>query len=118
MSTVLIVDDVTEIHELIRSALEPTGVTSLHATSLDEALQLYDEHQPKLVVADVRIQPESGYDLLAKLQARNPEARVVLMSGYKGLDERREALEAGALDYWEKPFALKAFVERIRLLVA
>jgi len=116
MPTVLIVDDVPEMHELLGSILPGAGFRMLSAESAEEALALFEAHQPDIVVADVTIKPSSGYDLLAELHTRDPAAKVVLMSGHKGREHARRAHEAGALAYLEKPFQLREFTRLMQEL--
>jgi len=75
-ATVLVVDDTASNRELLRTILEPDSIVVLTATSLDEGLALIREALPDLVVTDIDLGNDSGYELLRLIKA-DPSIRQI-----------------------------------------
>ena len=98
VATVLLVDD----HELIRQGLrraferaEDFSVVA-EAGSVAEAVALAKQHQPDVVVVDVRLPDGNGLDLARALRDQNDEIGIVVLTMYAGDEQLFGALEAGA----------------------
>ncbi len=97
-TTVLLVDD----HDLIRDGL--TGVFSaqpdMHvvgaARSVSEALSMYDEHLPQVIVTDLQLQDGTGLDVVRRVRRDNLTAGLVVLTMHSGDDQIFAAMEAGA----------------------
>jgi two-component system NarL family response regulator len=79
-----------------------------------EALRLFDESRPDVVVADLRMPHFDGVHLTAMLRQKVPEVRVLLLSHYDGGENVGRALEAGALGYLDKDAHGAELVQAIR----
>jgi two-component system cell cycle response regulator len=99
-ATILIVDDRSLNHELMRSILEPSGYTVVIAASVREGLALARERPPQLIVSDMHMPEQDGFDLLRAIKA-DPLLRrlkVMIHSATIGSDQDcQEALRLGAL---------------------
>lgn len=82
--TVLIVDDVEEIRNLIKNILEPLGYKVLEAVSSINALDIIQRYKKKIhvLLTDVIMPQMNGRELAEAIQAKRPEIQVVFMSGY------------------------------------
>jgi two-component system, OmpR family, response regulator len=103
--TVLVVEDVPELSHLLEMTLELddrfTPVAT--ATSGEDALAKATEHQPDSIVLDVSIDGfEDGIDILPRLRAVVPAARIIVFTAHGNLAHQERALEAGASDYITK----------------
>jgi len=80
---VLVIEDQGAVRALVRRILEREGFGVLEAAESSRAERLFDEHQADiaLVITDVGIPGEKGTDLLRRLASKNPDLRVVYMSG-------------------------------------
>lgn len=84
-TTVLVVDDQTEIRKLVTAMLSRTGYVVLSAGSEAEALQLLERNPAiELVLADVVTGNSSGPEIGAKLLAVRSDLKMLFMSGYDG----------------------------------
>ena len=102
--SVMIVDD----HFVVRSGL----VTSLELTDDirivaeaecgEDALTLYQQCQPTVVLMDLQLPGAGGVATTAALRAWDPQARIVIFSNFSRDDEIQAALDAGALGYVSK----------------
>jgi DNA-binding response OmpR family regulator len=102
-SHILVVDDEGAIRYSISKTLQRVGYQVSAAGSGEEALDLMDEQQFDVVLTDVRMPGLSGVDLLSRIKERQPDAVVILMTGYASLATAVEALRLGAHDYLIKP---------------
>jgi len=101
---ILVIDDEQMILEMLDQVLSSTGYRVYAALGGQKGLELYDQHPVDLVLTDIKMPGIDGYRLLKEIKAKNPNARVVLMSGYSNDFSIREAIELGADEFIVKPF--------------
>lgn len=111
--TVLVVDDEATIRFSIRKALERAGADVSTAETGEQALEMLAEKPFDTVLTDIRMPGISGVDLLRLIKETNPDARVVLMTGYANLDTSNEAELLGAHAYLIKPVSSQVLLERV-----
>ncbi len=114
-SKILVVDDNPEVLSLLSDLLEEEGhYTILEAHSIEEAIENLQKHNVHLVISDLRLKSESGFDLMKMVQKDFSWIPVIIMTAYGTVDSAIEAIRNGAFDYIEKPF----HSEKILLTVA
>ena len=100
---VLIVDDHVVVREGVRRLLAELPATAIFdAETPFEALDAFRKHRPDIVVLDINLKGGSGLDVLRRLRADDPQARVVVFSMYSDLVYATSAQRAGALCYVSK----------------
>jgi len=111
--TILLVEDEPTVLEVSKAMLERLGYRVRTATSGEEALQVYDQHQDEiaLVLTDMVMPRMDGIALFKALQVRNPGVKVVMMSGYPLGEKTQEIRFAGILDWLQKPVEMAQLVE-------
>lgn len=112
---ILVVDDETDIRELVAGVLEDEGYDTRGAADSDAALEAIATRRPSLVLLDVWLQGSrlDGLDLLDEIKRRDPSIPVLVISGHGNLDTAVAAIRRGASDFIEKPFE----AERLLLMV-
>ncbi|GBD31135.1 Transcriptional regulatory protein ZraR [bacterium HR33] len=110
---VLVVDDEKGVREALRQLLEYEGVEVRTAASGAEALGVYPEFLPHLVLLDVKMAGLDGLDTLSRIRELDPKAQVVMISGHGTIQTALEATRRGAYDFLEKPLD----TERILLVL-
>jgi two-component system nitrogen regulation response regulator NtrX len=112
---ILIVDDESDIRELVSGVLEDEGFGTRTAADSDSALAAIHARRPSLVLLDVWLQGSKldGLELLDEIKARDPSIPVLVISGHGNLDTAVAAIRKGAADFIEKPFE----ADRLLLLV-
>jgi len=108
MPTVLICDDSLFARTMTRKMLGQAGYDVIgEAEDGDEAVKLYRELQPELLVIDLVMPRCGGADAIRQIRAEKPAAKIVVCSamGQEGLV--REALDAGASGFVTKPARLE-----------
>lgn len=101
MTTILVVDDERLIRDLCEKALHDYRV--LLAENVEAALRVYEQETVDLVLTDVMMPGESGLELLRKIKKIDPNAAVIIMTGFSEKDVILTALKEGADDFIHKP---------------
>lgn len=104
MTTVLVVDDDKDVRDLCELALREYRV--FQADSCKEALRLYKKEHVDLVLSDIMMPGESGIDLLRQVKMLNPNATVIIMTGFMDKEIILNALKEDADDFINKPLNL------------
>jgi PAS domain S-box-containing protein len=104
--TILLVDDEEALRRFAARTLESRGYRVVTAPSGERALEIYRARGAELdlVVMDLGMPGMGGRQALERLLALNPQARVIIASGYAAQGRVKEALESGAMGYVAKPF--------------
>ncbi len=113
---VLVVDDDTDIRELVCTLLERAGVQTIQAADGEEGLKKFFKHRPSLVVLDVTMPNMDGFQVLSRIRSMSDVP--VLMLTAKGAElEKVQGLRSGADDYVTKPFGRQELVARVEALL-
>ena len=112
---ILAIDDEPEILEIVRQCLEMEGFQVLTASGPKEGLKLYEERGPEIgVVLLDYLMPDMTGDLVFEcLRQKNPDARVILLTGCEDSVARR-MFETGLRGLIQKPFYIDDLVNRVR----
>lgn len=114
MPSVLIVDDLTSIHEMLEAVIQPIGFTSAFATDGTKAIERYKAERFDLVLVDVMMKPMDGLTLLKELKRLDPKAVVIIMTAYANTSNALEALKLGAFDFLQKPFKVDELISALK----
>ena len=109
---VLIVDDQRDVRRVLRAALESLGpnIRVFDVPSGEEAILVISRQPIDLMVADVRLPGISGLELKVRAEVRNPNMRMVLITGLTDSRTRREVENAGVDGYFFKPIDMGVFL--------
>ncbi|UQA63940.1 response regulator [Polyangium aurulentum] len=114
--TVLVVDDEPDARELVRRLLEDCGARVTTAGSAQEALDLLDRERVDVLVSDIGMPGEDGYELVRRVRARGPGRQggvpAAALTAFARSEDRTRALRAGYQTHISKP------VEPMELLFA
>ncbi len=105
-SDILIVDDESDICELVAGLLQDEGHATRTAGESDAALAAITSRRPNLVFLDIWLQGSrlDGLQLLDNIKEQHPELPVVMISGHGNIETAVSAIKRGAYDFIEKPF--------------
>jgi len=101
---ILVVDDELTVCKSIRQVLVREDCEVDMAQSGEEALGKEAEEPYDVMIVDLMMPGLSGMDLLKMLKARNPKARVIMVTGYPTMRNTLQAMQLGAMDFLPKPF--------------
>ena len=102
---VLVIDDEPAIRDSLRMILEYERYEVAGASNGPEGLVMAQSQRPDLVVLDVKMPGMDGLEVLRKLRTFDPTLPVVVVSGHGTIATAREAMDAGAEDFLEKPLS-------------
>src|SRR6195256_2010017 len=120
MSTrVLVVEDDSDIAELVARYLEKAGYTTARVSSGRDALDAVRAKAPDLIVLDVMLPHVDGLEVCRLLRANEHTATIpiIMLTARAEESERIVGLEMGADDYLAKPFSPNELVARVRALL-
>ncbi|MHB8257147.1 MAG: sigma-54-dependent transcriptional regulator [Acidiferrobacterales bacterium] len=112
---ILLVEDDTNMRELVASVLAPLPAEVISAKSGQDAIALLEDTDVAVVVTDMRMRGLGGMEVLKFAKQHAPSTLVILITGYATVESAVEALKNGAYDYLRKPFEpeeLRCTVER------
>jgi len=117
---ILSVDDHPLLREGVASVIEGQQdmVLVAEATNGREAVDAFEKHLPDVTLMDLQMPLMSGLEAISTIRARFPEARIVVLTTYKGDVQALRALKAGASGYLLKSMLRKELLETIRLVHA
>ena len=104
MAAILIVDDEPRIGRLLADELTEAGYATRSVTSAREALAKLEDHEPDVVITDLRMDGMDGLSLLKEIRRRHPSVDVVVMTAYASIETAIATMREGAYDYIIKPF--------------
>jgi signal transduction histidine kinase/ActR/RegA family two-component response regulator len=117
---VLVVDDEADARDLVMAALTGTGADVRGVPSVSEALAVVGAAAPDVVVADLAMPGQDGYDLLARIRAlegRAARTPVIALSAFARVEDRDRALMAGFSAHVAKPAEPAALCRLIATIV-
>ncbi len=119
MHTVLVVDDESDIVELITFNLQRQGLAVVTAKDGISAVKVAKEKLPDLIVLDLMLPGLDGFGVFRELRAdtRTSQIPVIMLTARGELDDRISGLELGADDYVTKPFSPKELSLRVKALL-
>ncbi len=113
---ILVIDDEPQIHRFLGPALDAAGFAPIRAETAAEGLRLAAERTPALILLDLGLPDMDGTLAIPRLRGFTA-APIVILSARDREVEKVAALDAGADDYVEKPFALGELLARLRAVL-
>lgn len=113
LNRVLVIDDESDIRELIDLTLSRMGLAATCAGSLAEARAALSAERFQLCLTDMRLPDGEGLDIVRYINEHHPQIPVAVITAFGSADNAVAALKAGAFDYLAKPVGL----DQLRTLV-
>ncbi|RXS95232.1 response regulator transcription factor [Silvibacterium dinghuense] len=110
---VLVVDDEAQITRVLRTALSAQNYDVRTANDPEEALHLFEEWAPDLIITDLMMPGMTGVELCRAIRTRS-KVPILVLSVREQERSKVEALDAGADDYVTKPFSIQELMARVR----
>ena len=111
---ILVVDDEVQITRVLRAALQSNGYEVSIAQNGAEALTLYLEEPPDLVITDLSMPEMNGVELTREIRQR-ATTPIIVVSVRNQESAKIQALDEGADDYITKPFGIQELLARVRV---
>lgn len=112
---ILIVDDQIEVSNVLRAGLESLehDIEVTELLSGEEAVLETNKNSYDLLVSDIMLPGMSGFTVMEKLKSKDPDLKVVLVSGVADKKIRRKVAEAGADAFFFKPIEMADFLDGV-----
>jgi two-component system invasion response regulator UvrY len=113
---VMLVDDHAVVRMGFRLLLQGTAdiKVAAEADSGEDAVRMYSEARPDVVVMDISMPGIGGLEAIGRILAREPLAKILVLSAHEDVMHARRVLKAGALGYLTKRSAAEALIQAIR----
>ena len=113
---ILVIEDEENLRQIIQTVLDEESYKVILAETAHEGVDLYeaDKHLIELVILDFNLPDADGLRVLKRLQAIDPEVKVLLTSGFDVDKPIQEALNCGAMEFIRKPFNRQQILDTVR----
>ncbi|MBQ4128737.1 MAG: response regulator transcription factor [Ruminococcus sp.] len=113
---ILIVDDDTNICELLRLYIEKEGYSAILAHDGEQAVELFNKEQPNLILLDIMLPKLDGWQVCREIR-KTSDCPIIMITAKGEVFDKILGLELGADDYVVKPFEAKEVVARVRAVL-
>ncbi len=112
---ILVVEDERDTRELLALGLERYGATVSKAECVPDALREFEQEVPDLILADIGLPGQDGYDLLQAIRSRPNGKKVpaIALTAYSEEEDRRRAFECGFQSHFVKPLDFSTLTDAI-----
>ena len=114
---VFIVEDDPVMLRMVADYLEQHNIHAVPASGRQEMIRYFVVSEPDLVILDLRLGQEDGFDLLREIRSRSDVPIIITTGDRRDEIDRVVGLELGADDYVTKPFSLRELLARIRAVL-
>jgi two-component system response regulator PhoP len=114
---ILVVEDETELRELLGRALKRQGFAVDLAADGTDGLHLATEYPIDLAIIDLGLPGESGMDIVRRVREQDRKFPILILTARSDWQDKVEALEIGADDYVTKPFRIEELMARVHALL-
>jgi DNA-binding NtrC family response regulator len=114
---IVVIDDDLAFLDFVGGALGETGLEIVTSSSPEEGLELILSARTDLVLLDVNLPGQTGFDVLEKIVKANPTTNVILLTAEYSTDSAVEAIQKGAADFLNKPISVDALRTRVSKFV-
>ena len=111
--TIFIIDDDAAVRDALKLLLRSVGQAVETFGSAPEFLDAYSEDRPGCLVLDIRMPGMSGLELQQKLNEKHSILPIIFITGHGDVPMAVEAMQAGAVDFIQKPFRDQDLIDRI-----
>lgn len=108
---ILLVEDDASVRTTITTFLEMEGYQVDAASSTREAMVRLRDHAYQIVLSDIYLDERTGLDVLSAAREKNPECKVILMTGRASMETVMQATRGGMFEYLPKPFELDELLD-------
>ncbi len=111
---ILVIDDEHSVRWAFEKALQKAGYAVYLAETGAKGLAIWESVHPDLTLVDIRMPEMDGLQVLERIRAADPKARVIVMTAYSDMDTTVTAMKHGAYDFLSKPFNIDQCLELIQ----
>lgn len=113
---VMIVDDEASIRRILETRFKMLGYETAIASDGEEALQIFEQFSPDIVILDIMMPKMDGYGVTKEIR-KGSDTPIIILTALGDVSERITGLELGADDYVVKPFSPKELEARVKSIL-
>ncbi|MCJ7571258.1 MAG: response regulator [Candidatus Thermoplasmatota archaeon] len=114
MKKIMIIDDETDLREMLNLMIHKEGYKTSMAEDDEDFLSKIDDFQPDIITLDVMMPGLTTREILDKLKAKKTKPKIILLTVVRYSEEEKQKLyKMGIVDYVTKPFDLDDLISRI-----
>jgi DNA-binding NtrC family response regulator len=102
----LIIDDEPIIGKRLQQAFTKTGIETIIFTDPVRAMEAMAEERFRIVITDYRMEDMDGLEVLRRVKILNPQAKVIMITGYPSQELEEKAILSGIFEFMAKPFRM------------
>jgi len=114
---ILIVDDDQLLRDVVGQYLSKNGYQVQIPNTALETIETFEAGQYSLAIIDLVMPDIGGIELMESLLSKDPNLKIVIMTGYPTVDSAYKAMVDGVFEYIIKPFRMKELLEVTRKLI-
>lgn len=114
---VLLAEDEASLGMIVKESLESRKFTVFHAENGEEALKIYEQEKPDILVLDVMMPKKDGFTLAKEIRQDNKQIPIIFLTAKSQTADVLEGFNHGGNDYLKKPFSMEELIVRIKALL-
>ncbi|WP_435416382.1 response regulator transcription factor [Polaribacter aestuariivivens] len=114
---VLLAEDEASLGMIVKESLESRDFTVFHAENGEEALKMYEEEKPDILVLDVMMPKKDGFTVAKEVRLENKKIPIIFLTAKSQISDVLEGFNNGGNDYLKKPFSMEELIVRIKALL-
>ena len=114
MLKLLLIDDEEGIRKLLSISLRNEGYDVITADNGQSGIELFEQEAPSIVLTDIKMPGMDGIDVLRRIKKINPDAEVIIITGYGDMENAVKSIQLEASDFIAKPINAEALSKALR----
>lgn len=114
---VLLAEDEASLGMIVKESLETRGFIVFHAENGEDALEVYQQEKPDILVLDVMMPKKDGFTLAQEIRQENKGIPIIFLTAKSQTSDVLEGFKHGGNDYLKKPFSMEELIVRIKALL-
>ncbi|QTD38992.1 response regulator transcription factor [Polaribacter batillariae] len=114
---VLLAEDEASLGMIVTESLESRDFKVYHAINGEEAMQIYLQEKPDILVLDVMMPKKDGFTLAKEIREENKRIPIIFLTAKSQTSDVLEGFNHGGNDYLKKPFSIEELIVRIKALL-
>lgn len=114
MKNIVIIEDESNIAELLSLHLADIGCRAIHFENGETGLAYVLKHEPDVLVLDLNLPGKNGLEICREIREKNLTFPIIMLTARTEEEDKVKGLELGADDYITKPFGIREFLARVK----
>ncbi|CAM1340199.1 response regulator transcription factor [Tenacibaculum amylolyticum] len=113
----LLAEDEPSLGQIVKESLETRDFEVFHALNGELAYDIYQKHQPEILVLDVMMPKKDGFTLAKEIRAENNSIPIIFLTAKSQTKDVIDGFQHGGNDYLKKPFSMEELIVRVHSLL-